>query len=317
MLRIASPSTTSHVFYHDEYAFAFESLSFLVVNMPPWSLISPASRGIGFALARRVLQTTNAPVVVTARKNLAKAKKELLEGLDVDDGRLTMLEIDVLGMSLRPEDIVVKNGSWLNLTDEYSIKAAAAACKDKFPFNSHALQLAFIVPGLLFPEKSPAQIDAEDALMTFRTNTIGPMLMLKHFSPFLPKKNTTLGGDSTEFEGLPLISTTAVMSARVGSISDNRLGGWYSYRASKAAVNQVVKTFDNHLRTTSGDKAIAVSLHPGTVKTDFSKEFWGGVKKEQLFDRDFVAKRLVDVVKSMGADGRGKCWDWDGNEVPP
>lgn len=108
MLRIASPSTTSHVFYHYQHAFAFESLSFLVVNMPPWSLISPASRGIGFALARRVLQTTNAPVVVTARKNLAKAKKELLEGLDVDDGRLTMLEIDVLGMSLRPEDIVVK-----------------------------------------------------------------------------------------------------------------------------------------------------------------------------------------------------------------
>jgi NAD(P)-dependent dehydrogenase (short-subunit alcohol dehydrogenase family) len=210
-----------------------------------------------------------------------------------------------------------KNGSWLNLTDEYSIKAAAAACKDKFPFNSHTLQLAFIVPGLLFPEKSPAQIDAEDALMTFRTNTIGPMLMLKHFSPFLPKKNTTLGGDSTEFEGLPLISTTAVMSARVGSISDNRLGGWYSYRASKAAVNQVVKTFDNHLRTTSGNKAMAVSLHPGTVKTDFSKEFWGGVKKEKLFDRDFVAKKLVDVVKSMGADGRGKCWDWNGKEVPP
>lgn len=108
MLRIAFPSTTSHVFYHYQHAFAFESLSFLVVNMPPWSLISPASRGIGFALARRVLQTTNAPVVVTARKNLAKSKKELLEGLDIDDGRLTMLEIDVLGMSLRPADIVVK-----------------------------------------------------------------------------------------------------------------------------------------------------------------------------------------------------------------
>ena len=76
--------------------------------MPPWSLISPASRGIGFALARRVLQTTIAPVVVTARKDLAKAKKELLEGLDVDDKRLIMLEIDVLGVSLHPEDIVYK-----------------------------------------------------------------------------------------------------------------------------------------------------------------------------------------------------------------
>jgi NAD(P)-dependent dehydrogenase (short-subunit alcohol dehydrogenase family) len=154
--------------------------------------------------------------------------------------------------------------------------------------------------------------------MTFRTNTLGPMLMLKHFSPFLPKKNAapTETRDGT-FRGLPLISTTAVMSARVGSITDNRLGGWYSYRASKAAVNQVVKTFDNHLRATSGENAMAVTLHPGTVKTGLSKEFWASVKKEKLFDRDFVAERLVDVVKGVGVDGRGKCWDWDGKEVPP
>jgi NAD(P)-dependent dehydrogenase (short-subunit alcohol dehydrogenase family) len=76
--------------------------------MPPWSLISPASRGIGFALARRVLQTTNAPVVVTARKDLAKAKKELLEGIDIDDERLTMMEIDVLGISPSIKNVVRK-----------------------------------------------------------------------------------------------------------------------------------------------------------------------------------------------------------------
>ncbi|KAF2790636.1 NAD(P)-binding protein [Melanomma pulvis-pyrius CBS 109.77] len=267
--------------------------------MPPWSLISPASRGIGFALARRVLQTTNAPVVVTGRKDLANMKHEILEGLDIDEKRLTVMEVDVL--------------------DETTIADAASACKDKFPSGSHQLQLAFIVPGLLFPEKSPAQINAEDALLTFRTNTIGPMLMLKHFSPFLPKKNAGQGeiGEDRDFKGLPSISTTAIMSARVGSITDNRLGGWYSYRASKAAVNQVVKTFDNHLRTTSGENAMAVTLHPGTVKTGLSKEFWGSVKKEKLFDRDWVAERLFDVVKNVGIDGRGKCWDWDGKEVPP
>ncbi|KAF2712546.1 NAD(P)-binding protein [Pleomassaria siparia CBS 279.74] len=267
--------------------------------MPPWSLISPASRGIGFALARRVLQTTNGPVVATARKDLGTVKKELLEGLNVDEARLTVMEIDVL--------------------NESSIANVAAACKNKFPLNSHQLQFAFVVPGLLFPEKSPAQIDAEDALLTFRTNTIGPMLMLKHFFPFLPKKNTrqTQNDDRESFKGLPAISTVAVMSARVGSITDNKLGGWYSYRASKAAVNQVVKTFDNHLRSMSGDNAMAVTLHPGTVKTDLSKEFWGSVKKEKLFDRDFVAGRLVDVVKNVGVDGRGRCWDWDGKEVSP
>lgn len=109
----------------------------------------------------------------------------------------------------------------------------------------------------------------------------------------------------------------ALMSARVGSISDNSLGGWYSYRASKAGVNQVVKTFDNHLRTSSGEKAIAVALHPGTVKTEFSKEFWGGVKEGKLFEKEFVAERLVDVIRQVGCEGRGKCWDWDGKEVLP
>jgi NAD(P)-dependent dehydrogenase (short-subunit alcohol dehydrogenase family) len=189
--------------------------------------------------------------------------------------------------------------------DESTIADAAAECKKYFTPSSHQLQLTFIVPGILFPEKSPAQINADDALLTFRTNTLGPMLMLKHFSPFLPKK----------MKGLPSIATTAIMSARVGSISDNRLGGWYSYRASKAGVNQLVKTFDNHLRTSSGENAMSVALHPGTVKTDLSKDFWGNVKKEKLFERDWVAERLIDVVRQVGVDGRGKCWDW--KEVPP
>ena len=113
----------------------------------------------------------------------------------------------------------------------------------------------------------------------------------------------------------------AVMSARVGSISDNRLGGWYSYRASKAGVNQIVKTFDNYLRTSAGDKAWCVGLHPGTVKTGLSKEFWGNVKSEKLFSPEFAAERLVDVVSWLGSEGaegaRGKCWDWEGKEVAP
>ncbi|OAL49936.1 NAD(P)-binding protein [Pyrenochaeta sp. DS3sAY3a] len=263
----------------------------------PWSLISPASRGIGFALARRVLQTTRAPVVTTARKDLDRTKEELLEGLDVDEKRLTVLKLDVL--------------------DERSIADAAESCKQHFDPKSHQLQLAFMVPGILFPEKSPAQIKADDALLTFRTNTLGPMLMLKHFSPFLPKKSTAINAQSEEMDGLPSIATTAIMSARVGSISDNRLGGWYSYRASKAGVNQLVKTFDNHLRTASGENAMAVALHPGTVRTGLSKGFWGSVKKEKLFERDWVAERLFDVVKQVGVEGRGKCWDWDGKEVPP
>jgi NAD(P)-dependent dehydrogenase (short-subunit alcohol dehydrogenase family) len=169
------------------------------------------------------------------------------------------------------------------------------------------------VPGILFPEKSPQQIDHHDALLTFRTNTLGPMLMLKHFAHFLPRKSTQLEQDPS----LPKSAVWATMSARVGSITDNQLGGWYSYRASKAAVNQITKTFDNHLRTASGDKAIAVSLHPGTVKTIFSKEFWGNVKEGKLFTPDFSAAKLHDVVVGRHVNDRGKCWDWKGDQVPP
>merc|ERR1711964_21449 len=110
------------------------------VAMPPWSLISPASRGIGFALARRVLQTTNAPVVATARKDLDKTREELLDGLDVDESRLSVMKLDVL--------------------DETSIADAAATCKKQFGGSPSQLQLALMVPGILLPEKSPAQINA-------------------------------------------------------------------------------------------------------------------------------------------------------------
>ncbi|OCL11485.1 hypothetical protein AOQ84DRAFT_188244, partial [Glonium stellatum] len=100
-------------------------------------------------------------------------------------------------------------------------------------------------------------------------------------------------------------------------VSDNRLGGWYSYRASKAAVNQVVRTFDNYLRDSAGPRAVAVGLHPGTVRTGLSRGFWGSVRPESLFEAEWVAERLVEVVRQRGAEGRGRCWDWGGREVLP
>lgn len=155
------------------------------------------------------------------------------------------------------------------------------------------------------------------------------MLVMKHFSQFLPTKKNTLDDTDGIYDGLPDgRAVWATMSARVGSISDNSLGGWYSYRSSKAAVNQLTKTFDNYLKTSSGDNAMAISMHPGTVKTGLSKEFWGSVKKEKLFEAEWVAERLVGLVtgkslqgdakgKAIDLDGRGKCWDWKGEEIPP
>ena len=108
------------------------------------------------------------------------------------------------------------------------------------------------------------------------------------------------------------------MSARVGSISDNStLGGWYSYRASKAGVNQLARTFDIGLKQSAGEKAMCVALHPGTVKTGLSEEFWGNVMREKLFSAEFAAERLCEVVRGVGLEGRGRCWDWEGKEILP
>ena len=180
-------------------------------------------------------------------------------------------------------------------------------------------------------------MDASNALLTFQTNALGPLLLMKHFSEFLPTKNTALPTEKSSHgdanKPLPPFATWATMSARVGSISDNGLGGWYSYRASKAAVNQLVKTFDQYLRISAGEKAMVIALHPGTVKTDLSKEFWSGVKNDRLFEAEWVAERLVGLMtghglklkqgldksepRPLGLEARGRCWDWGGNEIAP
>ncbi|KAF2172408.1 hypothetical protein M409DRAFT_17641 [Zasmidium cellare ATCC 36951] len=262
--------------------------------MQPWALVSPASRGIGLELARRLLQTSKVPVVATARKDLDQTKENVLSGLSrVDEGRLHVVKLDVL-----EEDVVAD---------------AAKQVSSLFPEKESYLCLSLCIPGLLFPEKSPAQIDYDKALLTFRTNTLGPMLLMKHFSPFLPKKAVNV----EEAEGLPKSAVWAMMSARVGSITDNQMGGWYSYRSSKAAVTQLAKSFDNYLKPSSGGNAMSIALHPGTVKTNLSKDFWGNVKEEKLFSPEFAAEKLMEVVNSRTLNDRGKCWDWKGEEIPP
>ena len=206
-------------------------------------------------------------------------------------------------------------------TEEDSISAAASICAENFPVKQKDdpwyLHLGFVLPGILYPEKAPAQVDFESAKQTFMTNALGPLLMLKHFEQFLPRKRAE---QYIEQENLSRHAVWAMMSARVGSISDNKLGGWYSYRSSKAALNQVAKSFDIYLKMASAENAMAISMHPGTVKTGLSKEFWNNVRDEKLFTPEFAAERLLDVIKS--SDGnidayRGRCWDWEGKEIPP
>lgn len=82
-------------------------------------------------------------------------------------------------------------------------------------------------------------------------------------------------------------------------------------------MNSVTKSVDIYLRQRCGEKSMCVGLHPGTVKTGLSEEFWASTPKEKLFEPDFAAEKLMDVVNELGVEGRGKCWDWKGEEIPP
>ena len=107
----------------------------------------------------------------------------------------------------------------------------------------------------------------------------------------------------------------AVVSARVGSISDNYLGGWYAYRASKAAVNQIVRTASIEIARNNPD-AIAISLHPGTTNTILSKPFQGNVTEGQLFSPDHSSDCMLRVIERVTALDSGKFFSWDGTELP-
>lgn len=189
----------------------------------------------------------------------------------------------------------------IDFADESSLAAAAEELKSHAPFD-----LVFVASGILHsdafgPEKSWKMLEKSPLEQVFLVNTIGPMLAARHFLPLMPRKGR---------------SVFAALSARVGSISDNRLGGWYGYRASKAALNQFIRTLSIELGRTHDDLA-ALALHPGTVDTDLSEPFQGNVPEGKLFTPDYSAERLIEVMTDATPADSGKHIDWAGKEVLP
>lgn len=161
--------------------------------------------------------------------------------------------------------------------------------------------LVFVASGALTltierPEKSLSEVSAEELAAQFAVNTIGPALVLKHAKRWLPRKGR---------------SVFAALSARVGSIGDNRLGGWYSYRASKAALNQIVKTGAIELSRTHKE-AICVALHPGTVATSFTE----GFNAPSKLTAPQSAQHLLTVLAGLSPERSGHFFDWKGEEIP-
>ena len=193
-------------------------------------------------------------------------------------------------------DVVRLTRAELDLTDEPTIAAAAA--------RVGTADLVIVATGLLHdaehgPEKALRDLDPVWLARQYAVNAIGPALVAKHFLPILPRTGR---------------SVFAALSARVGSISDNRLGGWYGYRASKAALNQLIRTLAVEDKRRN-DRGIVVALHPGTVDTRLSKPFQQSGR--DLFQPDRAAVQLLDVLDALKPADSGKLFAWDGAEIAP
>ncbi len=184
----------------------------------------------------------------------------------------------------------------INFDDETGIVHAAAVLAGQAPFHL-VINAAGLLHGPGFmPEKKLGDLHLAQLRATFQANTFGPALLLRHFSPLLCRQRGVL----------------ALVSAKVGSIGDNRLGGWYSYRASKAALNMLVKTAAIELRR-SQPQAVLVALHPGTVASALSKPFKGDAIGRPA---DQAAAQMLAVIDSLTPADSGSFVAYDGQRLP-
>jgi len=183
----------------------------------------------------------------------------------------------------------------VDLLDEATLAQAAATLASEGPYHLIITSVGILQSENLQPEKSLRALDPEMLARSFAINAIGPALVIKHFAPLLPK----LGR-----------SVLATLSARVGSIEDNRLGGWYGYRASKSALNQIVRTASVEIARTKPN-AVLLALHPGTVATRLSQSF---SPAHEVFTPSDAASRLLAVMSA--AQTTGQFLAYDGSNIP-
>lgn len=194
---------------------------------------------------------------------------------------------DVTGLS--------RSGDGLDVTSDAGVEAALG--KLEGPFEIIFVATGALEPGGHAPEKAVREVSAEAMEAAFRVNAVGPMLVLKHSLRLLPKDTP---------------SVFAALSARVGSIGDNGIGGWHSYRASKTALNQFIHGAAIEMKRTH-KQATAVCLHPGTVETDFTAKYAGRHKTVPAAE---AAANLVRVIEGLGPAQTGRFFDYAGQEIP-
>jgi len=232
--------------------------------------------------------------IIGASGGIGEAMLRLLS----DDSRVA--NIHALARSGADGSLPKVSTGLIDLSDEASIATAA-----QLAAQNDALDLVIVTSGILWegedlrPEKSMRELDLQRLTQLFAVNAAGPALVAKHFLPVLRKNSKTL---------------FASLSARVGSISDNRLGGWYSYRASKAALNMLLKTFAiEHAR--QWPDSVVAGLHPGTVDTALSQPYTSRTPKETLFSPATSARHLLKVMNQLSPEDSGGVFAWDGSRI--
>ena len=234
-------------------------------------------------------------VVIGSSGSIGKAFVNLLS-LNNSDAKIYAFSRNKVDFNL-PNVI----SGYIDYNSEESISTAA-----KFCLNTGSIDLVIVATGFLHsenikPEKSLKDLSYSDFQEVLTANTVLPAIIAKHFIPLLSKD---------------IKSIFSVLSARVGSISDNRLGGWYSYRASKAALNMFVKTVSiESLR--NNKNSIIVGLHPGTVDSKLSEPFQANIRQGKLFTPEYSVEKLYDVLNKLTVKDSGKCFAWDGKEILP
>lgn len=257
-----------------------ESSALTSFPRPVTVLVAGASRGLGLAFVRQLATGGQARRIWAGCRNPGQAAA--LAELAGASGIVRTLRMDV--------------------TDEPSLAASAALIAAEGAPLDLVINCAGLLhgPGGPSPERRLADVRADWLMAAFAVNGAGPLLLAKHVEQLLPRRERAV---------------FASLSARVGSIGDNRLGGWYAYRGSKAAQNMFIKTLSIELaRQARG--AICVALHPGTTDTELSRPFQRGVPPDRLFGPDRAAAQLLRVIDGLGPADTGRFIAWNGERIP-